>query len=147
MQAAAKANYPAHILGMTAMTGTSQAWFLEGHDTFASIAESQAALDKPEFGALDAADAELRTGSRSMIAVYRPDLSYAADKANLPKMRFFNIETIRVRAGPGPEVRRSGQGADCGGREIGRQPTAGDLRSGIRARPTAHIFCWSRWRL
>jgi hypothetical protein len=103
MQAAAKVNYPCNVLGMTAMTGPSQAWFLEGHPTFASIAESQAALDKPEFGALDAADAELRSSSRSMIAVYRPDLSYSVDKANLPKMRFFTIETIRIREGQGPE--------------------------------------------
>jgi hypothetical protein len=101
MQAAAKVNYPAHVLGLTNMTGTSHAVFLEGHDTFASIAKSQDVIDTPEFGALDAADAELRTGSRSLIAAYRPDLSYAADKANLPKTRFFSIETIRVREGQG----------------------------------------------
>jgi hypothetical protein len=47
MQGVAKMNYPSHVLGLTAMTGTSQAWFLEGHHTFASIAESLAALDKP----------------------------------------------------------------------------------------------------
>jgi hypothetical protein len=103
MQALAKVNYPTHVLGMTAMTGTSQAWFLEGHDTFASIADSQGALDKPEFEGLDAADAQLRTSSRSMLAVYRPDMSFGADKANLPKMRFFSIETIRVREGQGQE--------------------------------------------
>src|SRR5580658_9386038 len=70
MQAAAKANYPPHILGLTALTGASQAWFLEGHDTFASIAQAASVLDTAEFVVLDAADAELRTGSQSMIAVY-----------------------------------------------------------------------------
>jgi hypothetical protein len=101
MQAAAKANYPAHILALTNITGTSQAVFLEGHDTFVSIEASQAVIDKPEFGALDAADAELRTSQRSMLAAYRADLSYAAAKANLPKTRFFSIETIQVREGQG----------------------------------------------
>jgi hypothetical protein len=99
MQAAATANYPFHILGLSAMTGTSQAWFLVGHASFATIPEAEAALDKPEFAELDAADAQLRTGSLSMIARYRPDLSYAADKINLPKMRFFSVETVRVRPG------------------------------------------------
>ncbi len=125
MQAVAKANYPSHILGMTAMTGTSQAWFLEGHATFASIAEAQAALDKPEFEALDAADAELRTGSRSMIAVYRADLSYAADKADLSKMRFFNIETIRLVQGSDQKFEEAAKALIAGAGKAGdSQPLA-----------------------
>jgi len=99
MQAAAKEHYPANILGLTSMTGTSVAVFLEGHDTFASIAASQEVMDKPELGALDVADAELRTSQRSILAVYRPDLSYAVNKINLPKTRFFSIETMRIREG------------------------------------------------
>lgn len=99
MQAAAKANFPAHILGLTNITGISQAVFLEQFDSFASIPEAEAVLDRPEFRPLDAADAELRINQRSILAAYRPDLSYAADKLNLPKMRFFSIETIRVREG------------------------------------------------
>ena len=99
MQAAAKAKYPVNILALTSMTGTSQAIFLEGHSTFASIADAQTVLETAEFRKLDAADAELRTGGRSMIASYRPDLSYGVDKINLPRVRFFNIDTIRVRQG------------------------------------------------
>lgn len=99
MQAAAKANFPSHILGLTSITGTSRAWFLEAYDNFASIAVARAAMNKPELAGLDAADAELRTGSRSLIAAYRPDLSYAADKIDLPKARYFIIETLRFRAG------------------------------------------------
>jgi hypothetical protein len=125
MQAVAKANYTSHILGMTAMTGTSQAWFLEGHATFASIAEAQAALDKPEFEALDATDAELRTGSQSMIAVYRADLSYAADKADLYKMRFFNIETIRLAQGPDQKFEEAAKALIAGAVKAGdSQPLA-----------------------
>jgi hypothetical protein len=101
MQTAAKVNYPAHILGLTNITGTALAVFLEGHDTFASIADSQAVLETPEFGKLDLADGEVRINQRSILSAYRPDLSYAAEKANLPKMRYFSIETIRVREGQG----------------------------------------------
>ncbi len=105
MQAVARAGYPAHVLGMTAMTGPAQAWFLEGHDTFDSITTSQATLNKPEFDTLDAADAELRSGSRSrMTRVFSSrDLSFGVDKTDLPKMRFFTIETIRVREGQAQE--------------------------------------------
>jgi hypothetical protein len=99
MQAMAKAKYPAHILGLTSITGTSLAVFLEGHATFASIVDSLAFFDTTEFGKLDVADAELRINQRSILAAYRPDLSYAADKINLPKVRFVSIETIRVREG------------------------------------------------
>lgn len=101
MQAAAKENYPAHILGLASITGTSAAVFMEGHNSFASIENSQAALDKPDFAALDAADAALRTGQRSILAVYRPDLSFGVSRINLPKTRFVSIETIQVREGQG----------------------------------------------
>jgi hypothetical protein len=100
MQAAAKAKFPAQIYGLTSMSGTSQAWFLEGFASFAAIEESEAVFDKaPELGTLDAADAELRSSSRSFIAIYRGDLSYGVDKINLPKCRYFTINTIRLRGG------------------------------------------------
>jgi hypothetical protein len=120
MQAVARAGYPSHVLGMTAMTGPAQAWFLEGHESFESITTSQAALNKPEFDTLDAADAELRSSSRSMIAVYRPDLSFGVEKTDLPKMRFFTIETIRIREGQGQEF------AELAKMLIGAAEKAGD---------------------
>lgn len=98
-QLLAKNKFP-NYLGMTSMTGPSQAWFLEAYESFASIGEAGASLDKlPEFGTLDALDAEYRNGSRTWMAVYRPDLSYhgAELMAGLPKARYFDIVTIRVR--------------------------------------------------
>jgi hypothetical protein len=54
----AKNKFPAYYMGMTAVTGPTQAWFLEPHDSLASIAETIAAQDKlTEFDALDAVDA------------------------------------------------------------------------------------------
>jgi len=102
MQAAAKFHFPAHVLGLTSITGTSQAWFLEAYDNFAAIMDSRAAMNKPELSGIDAADADLRTGSRSLIAAFRPDLSYAVDKAQLVKSRFFTVVTIQTRAGQSP---------------------------------------------
>jgi len=106
MEAAAKAQYPANILGMTALTGAVQAWFLEGHDSFDSIAQAEAALGKGEFETLDALDAEFRSSSRSWIAVYRPDLSYHGQEMMqaLPKARYFNVTIMRAVNGHDQEV-------------------------------------------
>src|SRR5208282_5637196 len=73
----------------------SEAAFMQGLSSIASIVESQAGLDTPEFAALDAIDSQLFSSRRSLIAIYRSDLSYGADKINLPKTRFFSIETVR----------------------------------------------------
>jgi hypothetical protein len=96
----AKNKFPAYYMGMTALTGPNQAWFLEPHDSFAAIADEIAAQDKlTEFDTLDAVDAEYRTGTRISVAVYRPDLSYHATQLmeGMPKARFFNIITMRIR--------------------------------------------------
>jgi hypothetical protein len=101
MDAVAKANYPANILGMTSMTGSPQAWFLESHDTFDSISKAESTLDSSEFQTLDALDAEFRSGSHSWIAVYRPDISFHGQEMmqGLPKARVFNIIMLRVQGG------------------------------------------------
>ena len=99
MRAAAAAKFPANILGMNAITGTAQAWFLEAYDSFESIGKSRAAMGKPELESIDASDAEFRTSSRSWIAVYRPELSFHGQQLmqTLPKMRYFNVITMRAR--------------------------------------------------
>ena len=99
MRAAAAAKFPANILGMNAITGTAQAWFLESYDSFESIGKSRAAMEKPELETLDALDAEYRMGSRSWIAVYLPEQSFHGSELmkTLPKMRYFNVVVVRVR--------------------------------------------------
>jgi hypothetical protein len=104
-QAMLKNKYPVNSLAMTTITGTSQAWFLEAHASFASIGQAQAALDSAEFGMLDTLDAESRASSRSWIAIYRGDMSYHAKELveTLPKARYFNVITFRVRQGKDEE--------------------------------------------
>src|ERR1700689_1175361 len=98
-QAMAKNKYPASYLGMTSMTGPSQAWFLEEHESFVSVAETQAFEDKiAEFQSLDAVDAELRSKSSYSLALYRPDLSYhsAEFMLGLPKARYMNVSAVHI---------------------------------------------------
>jgi hypothetical protein len=99
MRAAAAAKFPANILGLNSITGTAQAWFLEAYDSFDSIEKSRAAMHNPGLASLDGLDGEFRSGSRSSIAVYRPDLSYHGQQLmqSLPKMRYFNVITMRAR--------------------------------------------------
>jgi hypothetical protein len=99
-QAAARNKYPAQYLAMTTVTGPAQAWFLESHESFVSVADTLSFEDKiSELGTLDALDAEYRSSSRVWLAVYRPDLSYHAQQLmdGLAKARYFNIITVRIR--------------------------------------------------
>jgi hypothetical protein len=104
-QTMARLKYPANSLALTSMSGTSQAWFLEAHESFASIGDAEAFFNKPayktEIDALDAQDAELRASSRQWIAVFRNDLSYRIGSMleSLPKARYVNVLIFRVHQG------------------------------------------------
>ncbi len=100
-EALAKANYPANTIGMTSITGSSEAWFLEAHDSFEAIGKAQQTLETAEFQTLDALDAEFRSSSRSWIAVYRPDISFHGQEMmqGLPKSRVMNVIMIRLAQG------------------------------------------------
>ena len=84
----------------------------------------------------------------SMIAVYRPDLSYAADKINLAKMRFFSIETVRFGTRPGTRSCGSWSKTLIAGAEKSgdNQPVA--TYQVVSGGAQWHISsCWSRWNL
>jgi hypothetical protein len=101
----ARLKYPANSLAMTSLSGTSQAWFLEGHDSFASIGDAESFYAKPavkpDIDALEAQDAELRSSSRSWIAVFRNDLSYRIGPMleSIPKARYVNVLIFRIHQG------------------------------------------------
>ena len=107
MQEAARLKYPANIIGMTTITGSSQAWFLEGHASFEAVEATMAAFEKPDaqYAKLDELDSELRTSSRIWLAAYRPELSYHGQEfmQALPKARYFNVSIIRMHAGHAQE--------------------------------------------
>ncbi len=129
MLEAALSKYPANVIGLTSLTGTDQAWFLEGHPSFDAIENTLAAFDKPgsKFEQIDELDAEFRSSSRSWIAVYRPDLSYrGADvMPSLPKARYFNVTMIRLQPGHDADFAELAHMAvDASQKAISDQPVA-----------------------
>jgi hypothetical protein len=92
-----------HYLGMTSLTGPSEAWFLMGYRSFADYEAKQNELDQnpaaqKEIQKLAQEDGEHLTGSRSVLATYRKDLSFGPD-VEIGKMRYFRIRTFRIKQG------------------------------------------------
>ena len=102
-KAFAKVNWPTNYLAITSVTGPSEAWFMTGYDSFAAWQKDRDNMDKNdalknEDDRLSQGDAEFLSASRSIVAVYRADLSPGIPVA-LPKMRYFRVITFRVRPG------------------------------------------------
>jgi len=95
-----------NVLGMSAVAGPSERWMLELHDSFAGIEGVDQALNSvtppPEVLSNDAFVA----GARSLIAIYRPGLSYRPDEGSrlLPKMRYLDITLLRIKPGNEPDL-------------------------------------------
>jgi hypothetical protein len=108
-----RAKFPYHWIGMNAMTGPGEAWFISAYPSFAAMEDADKQIDKStlkgEIEQLDARDGELRSASRSMMAIYRKDMSYRPDQANLAKMRYMGLTTFHVRLGSGELFREGGK--------------------------------------
>ena len=97
-------------LAMTGVTGpTTDALFISAYPTWESVDQDMAAFDKgaasSEFGALQKQEAELISGARQTLGVYREDLSYNTDKIMplVPLSRYAWIRTTRVKPGHGSD--------------------------------------------
>ena len=104
VRALQRANWPTHSLAISSISGPHDAWFMTGYESYAAMEKDHMAMEKnaelmSEFERLDAADAEFRTNQRGIIATYRPNLSHNADAANMPMVRYFQVNTVRVRPG------------------------------------------------
>ncbi len=102
-KALAKAKSPYYWLGMTSMAGPNEAWFLNGYASFAAIEQAQRfGENNPAFLAeveqLGQQDKNLIAGARGIIATFDAELSYRP-AVNLAQMRYFWVETFRVRPG------------------------------------------------
>ncbi len=106
VRAFSKSGYP-NYLAWEAMTGTNQAWFVERYDTYESMEKAihlaEAEPLKSTLDVLDVQDGELRTGERGIIATYQPDISYLPVPADLARVRFVAVNTVRVRLGHGAD--------------------------------------------
>ena len=121
-----KANWPIHYIAINSLTGPSEAWFIEAHDSFASVEKEEADVEKSpalkaELTALDAQDGELRTGGRGIIAVFEPELSYKPDSGGpLAQDHYMSVLTLRVK-----------MGQDSGFREGSKLLREGDEKAGL----------------
>ncbi len=98
-----KAQSPVQWLGMTTISGPSEAWFLTAHQSFASFEKDDASTDtnpalRAERDRISAADGELLTRTSTILARYRPNLSYQPN-VKLPAMRYMTVNLMRVKAG------------------------------------------------
>jgi hypothetical protein len=110
----ANAGVAINALGMKAITGVNETWFLEGHDSFASIEE----LDKALNAVLPARNPQEEGfgQTRTLIGILRPSWSYRPDLAIklFPRAHYFHISLHRIRPGSEAEFaeivknRRSG---------------------------------------
>jgi len=102
----ARANWQTHYVAMTSTSGPSEAWFVTGYDSIGAIEKEQQSIEKTAVlnAALDqltAKDGELLSSARSIVAVYRPDLSYRSNSVNVAEARHVRVTTLRVRLGHG----------------------------------------------
>lgn len=106
VQALTKANWPIYYLAMTTISGPSEAWFILTHDSFAGLEKGRQNLAKTptlqrQLDQLDHQDGEFRANQRTMLAVFNKELSYHSERvaASVPKSRYFNVLTVRMRPG------------------------------------------------
>lgn len=101
-RAFAKTGYPPYI-ALDAMSGPTQAWFLERHDSYEAMEKAikmgQAEPLKSTLAQLETQDGDLRSSERSMIATYQKDLSYLPGPPLGSKARYYSITTTRIRPG------------------------------------------------
>jgi hypothetical protein len=102
-QALIKGKSTDHYLGMMAMTGPGEAWFLFGYRSFADWEAKQGEVAKnpalkAEVDRISAKDGEHLANARSFLAAYRKDLSYGPD-VEIGKMRYMRFRIFRIRQG------------------------------------------------
>jgi hypothetical protein len=94
------------VMGITAMTGLPETWFMELHQTFGSLEDLDRGLTAvtPLRLSDDPADPlhdDVLAPSRTMIASYRPGWSYRPEQAirMFPRARYFHVSIYRIRPG------------------------------------------------
>ena len=104
-QTLARLKYPANLIAMISMTGNTQAWSLEAHESFADIGNTDTfyinPANRPDIDAMEAQDAEFRLASRTLIAVFRSDVSSrpAQLMQDVSKAPFMSVVIIRIHPG------------------------------------------------
>lgn len=98
-----KADAPQRWLGMTTVAGPTEAWFLSGYASYEAFQASEDGIEGNAALAADsdrfsAKDGDLVNRTSTIVAGYRPALSYQPD-VKLPEMRYMQVDIVRVKAG------------------------------------------------
>lgn len=101
----AKAKMPNGWLGMTALTGPNEAWFLTPLGSWAELEKNIKAEEAnealtAEVQKISAQDGELLNGSTGVVARFVPEMSYQP-KTNLAAMRYMQVTLYRLKPGHG----------------------------------------------
>jgi hypothetical protein len=107
-----RAQVPMSRVGMVPVSGDqNQVVYLEGFPSFEALEAADKKLEaafaaspamQAELDALDRNGGPLHSSQRTMIAVFRPDLSYRPLSASaVGKSRYFGVTTIRTKLGHG----------------------------------------------
>jgi hypothetical protein len=98
-----RANYPAHFVALSAISGDLESWILESHDSFASIENARTFAENTPvvkwwLSQYEAVAATPVSQVRRLLAIYRADLSYRGDQLaqDLPKMRYVSVAMVRL---------------------------------------------------
>lgn len=93
----AAAGMQLNVLGVNSLTGSSESWLIEAHNSFESIEASLLASANE----LPLAVSDSLPLSASAIATYRSELSYRPQEAvaALPRARYLSVSVCRIRGG------------------------------------------------
>jgi len=109
------------VFSLSSITGPAERWMMEAHNSFASIESTYEGLRNAGAAQTQGSEPvsfELLGESRTIVAVYRPGLSYRADQAirMLARARYFYVSVYRSRLGSesdfGDLLRRRREGLD-----------------------------------
>jgi hypothetical protein len=99
------AKAPVYYVGLRAITGPTEAWFLSSYDSYEAWEKENDAIAKNptltrQLEAADEGDAGFRTGTKQLLLELMPDLGYRP-RASVQDMRYIHATTIRLRPGFG----------------------------------------------
>ena len=92
-----------NVLGLTAITGLPETWFLEMHPNFTSVEALDQALNAAGVShaaaVVDGGQDDILAPARTLIAVYQQQWSYRPDQAvrQLPHARYMQVTVYRLR--------------------------------------------------
>ncbi len=97
------AKTPPHYIGMTSITGPTEAWFISGYPSYEAWEKETKMLEgdgplQAELTKLSTADGDLLDNVRSITARFREEMSHRPP-LNIGAYRYMNVVTVRVRPG------------------------------------------------